>query len=172
MIIINFFKKNIHLVILVVFTFFFTNCIGQFTITVGASMENTFHNGDLLFLEKITKTFKNNEYNRYDVIVFESGDKSEPYYIKRIIGLPGETIKLHDGNIYINDELLNDDIYGKDRFNFSGLASEEIELRSDEYFVLGDNRNNSKDSRMIGPIDKSIIYGKIAYSIQPFGPIK
>ena len=90
------------------------------------------------------------------------------YYIKRIVGLPGEMIQIKEGAVYINGKLLVDS-YGNEPMEDAGLAKEEIILGKDEYFVLGDNRNNSEDSRFsdIGNISKKYIVGKIWFTVSP-----
>ena len=95
-------------------------------------------------MDKLSYRFKDPE--RYDIIVFPYQYKEETYYIKRIIGLPGETVQIIDGTIYINGSVL-DENYGREKMVSSGLALDEIQLGEDEYFVLGDNRNASSDSR-------------------------
>jgi signal peptidase I len=107
---------------------------------------------------------------RFDVIVFKQSGKEHSFYnIKRIIGLPGETIIMKEGGIYINNELLEDIVNVDEMLNY-GLAGEEITLEDNEYFVLGDNRNNSEDSRFasVGNITKDEIIGKAAIRISPF----
>ena len=148
-------------------TLLFINFIAQLAITCGDSMNNTLHDGDILITEKITKNFKNNNYERYDVIIFEPKDKKEKYYIKRIIGLPGETISISNGDIYINNEIINES-YGKEKMKDDGNAREEYTLKEDEFFVLGDNRNNSLDSRYIGAVKKEQILSRAVFNVFDF----
>jgi signal peptidase I len=142
----------------------------------GKSMEATLSNGNHLLLEKVSYWFGGPE--RFDVVVFQPyDDEEEMYYIKRIIGLPGETVQIIDNIIYINGEPLEEN-YGKEsEIIDSGIAAEPITLGDDEYFVLGDNRNNSKDSRSesVGAIKRESILGKAWCRIWPlnkFGFIK
>ena len=112
-------------------------------------MSNTLHSGDTLWIDKLEYEFGSPK--RFDVVVFPYGDDDETFFIKRIIGLPGETVYIdEDGVIYINDEPLEGDVYGREAIasDKRGVAAEEITLGDDEYFVLGDNRNNSRDSRV------------------------
>ena len=133
--------------------------VGQRTEVSGDSMNDTLHNGDSLWIDKLSYHFKDPE--RFDIVVFPY------YYIKRIIGLPGETVYIdEDGVIYINDEPLEED-YGKEVIeeNHRGLAAEPVTLGDDEYFVMGDNRNNSRDSRLsdVGNIHKNKFVGKAVF---------
>ena len=143
--------------------------VGQRTEVEGASMENTLHNGDNLIVDKLSYRFHDPE--RFDIIVFPFQFQDNTYYIKRIIGLPGETVQImDDGSIYINGEKLEEN-YGMEviKPETIGRAAEPIELGDDEYFVMGDNRNNSSDSRtdMVGNIKREHIIGKAWLRIWP-----
>ena len=143
--------------------------VGQRTEVEGASMENTLHNGDNLIVDKLSYRFHDPE--RFDIIVFPFQFQDNTYYIKRIIGLPGETVQImDDGSIYINGEKLEEN-YGMEviKQETIGRAAEPIELGDDEYFVMGDNRNNSSDSRtdMVGNIKRENIIGKAWLRIWP-----
>lgn len=140
----------------------------QRTLIDGSSMENTFQNGDQILVEKVTKYIM--EYDRFDIIVFEPKYKAaEGQYIKRIIGLPGETVQIIDGQIYINGEVLTEQ-FGKDPIISAGIAEDPITLGAKEYFVLGDNREVSLDSRyeVVGMVSHSQIEGKVLLRIYPF----
>ena len=143
--------------------------VGQRTEVEGASMENTLHNGDNLIVDKLSYRFHDPE--RFDIIVFPFQFQDNTYYIKRIIGLPGETVQImDDGSIYINGEKLEEN-YGMEiiKPETIGRAAEPIELGDDEYFVMGDNRNNSSDSRtdMVGNIKRENIIGNAWLRIWP-----
>ncbi len=143
--------------------------VGQRTEVEGASMENTLHNGDNLIVDKLSYRFHDPE--RFDIIVFPFQFQDNTYYIKRIIGLPGETVQImDDGSIYINGEKLEEN-YGMEviKPETIGRAAEPIGLGGDEYFVMGDNRNNSSDSRtdMVGNIKRENIIGKAWLRIWP-----
>ena len=170
-------KEIFHLLfyIILVFltTFVIINFVGQRTVVQGQSMENTLFNHDNLIIDKLSYHFVNPK--RFDIIVFPV-ESSEKYYIKRIIGLPGETVQIMSGNIYINSEPLEES-YGKEIMNYSGIASKPITLEENEYFVLGDNRNHSSDSRdpNVGIILEDSIIGKAWIRIWPlkrFGFVK
>lgn len=144
--------------------------VGQRTEVSGDSMEATLSDGDNLIVDKLTYRF--NDPQRFDIIVFPFQHAEDTYYIKRIIGLPGETVQIDmSGFIYINGEVL-DESYGLEiiRPENVGIASEPITLGEDEYFVLGDNRNNSTDSRtdIVGNIHKDDIIGRAWMRIFPF----
>lgn len=139
----------------------------QRTIVSGTSMEETLHNGDNLLVEKVSYRFGNPK--RFDVVVFyPHGKESGEYYIKRVIGLPGETIQMIDDTIYIDGEILEED-YGKDPIHYQGIAAEPLTLGDNEYFMVGDNREDSFDSRYeeIGPIDRKLIAGRAMIRIWP-----
>ncbi|TAH72212.1 MAG: signal peptidase I [Anaerolineaceae bacterium] len=142
-------------------------CIEK-TNVIGGSMENTLSANEPIIINKFT--YRVSDPKRFDVIVFKQSGKEHSFYnIKRIIGLPGETILMKDGSIYINQEIVEDIVIVDEMINY-GLAGEEIILEDNEYFVLGDNRNNSEDSRFasIGNITKDEIIGKAAIRLSPF----
>ena len=151
--------------------------VGQRTAVDGSSMEPMLSDGDNLLVDKITYRFR--EPQRYDIIVFPPQYEVNTYYIKRIIGLPGETVRIDlEGNIYINDEILPEN-YGREIISPDkvGRATKPVVLGEDEYFVLGDNRNNSEDSRYanIGNVKKEHIEGKAWLLVSPlerFGLIR
>lgn len=135
---------------------------------IGVSMETTLNTNDSIIINKFSYRFTTPK--RFDVIVFkQSGGEHSYYNIKRIIGLPGETLQIKDGNIYINGEIIQDIVNVEPMANY-GLAEEEILLEENEYFVLGDNRNNSEDSRFasIGNIRRNEIIGKAFLRLSPF----
>lgn len=134
----------------------------------GISMENTLSDGDSIIINKLSYRFS--EPKRFDVIVFKQTGREHSFYnIKRIIALPHETIQIKEGIIYINDEPL-DDIINADEMQNYGLAGEPLTLEENEYFVLGDNRNNSEDSRFasVGMIRRDEIIGKAFIRLKPF----
>ena len=155
----------VYIIIVLAVTFLFITFVGQRTHVSGESMENTLDDGD---------RFKDPE--RFDIIVFPFHYKENTYYIKRIIGLPGETVQIADGLIYIDGEVLQES-YGREVIQDPGLAAEPITLGEDEYFVLGDNRNQSSDSRdpSVGLIHRDEIVGRAWLRIWPldsFGILK
>ena len=140
--------------------------VGQRTVVSGTSMVPTLQDGDNLITDKISYRFRDPE--RYDIIVLRVESQHENF-IKRVIGLPGETVQIVGGRVYINGELLESDVYGNELMISAGRASQPITLGEDEYFVLGDNRNGSADSRLeeVGNVDKSRIIGRAFVRIWP-----
>ena len=133
------------------------------------SMENTIMTGDQIFGNRLA--YVKSDPQRYDIVIFYYPDDEKQKCIKRVIGLPGETVQImDDGSIYINGEKLEEN-YGMEviKPETIGRAAEPIELGDDEYFVMGDNRNNSSDSRtdMVGNIKRENIIGKAWLRIWP-----
>lgn len=141
--------------------------VGQRTQVSGSSMETTLSNGDQLIVDKISYRFRDPK--RYDIVVFPYKYEENTYYIKRIIGMPGETVQIVDGEVYIDGELLGEH-YGNELMVNPGLAADPITLGDDEYFVLGDNRNNSQDSRAsnVGVLHRKDLLGRAWIRIWPF----
>lgn len=161
-------STSIYLLAVLLLTYLVIHYVGQRTEVIGSSMETTLSNGDNLIVDKISYRFE--EPKRFDIIVFPFQYAEKTYYIKRIIGLPGETVYIDEtGNIYINEVLLKE-TYGREIMKSQGLASEPVTLGDDEFFVLGDNRNNSSDSRdpSVGNIIRNDIIGKAWVRIYPF----
>lgn len=166
---------GIYLLAVLVLTYLVITFVGQRTEVNGSSMEPTLSHEDNLIVDKISYRFT--EPKRFDIIVFPFQYEEDTYYIKRIIALPGESVRIEeDGTIYITDEngsYALEESYGMETIEFTGRAAEEIKLGADEYFVLGDNRNNSTDSRMaeVGNIHRSDIIGRAWVRIWPFHKI-
>lgn len=125
----------------------------------GDSMNDTLKDGEILILDKISYRF--NDIKRFDIVVVEH--KTEKF-IKRVIGLPGETLKIEDGNLFINEKLLKEDYLNQktEDFTYDGVIPNEC------YFVMGDNRGNSLDSRYFGCFIKDDIAGKVNFTVFPF----
>ena len=144
----------IIVVVVLVRTFIVTPAIVD-----GASMDNTLNDGQLVFINKFI--YRTNNIKRFDIVVVSNkADKDK--IIKRVIGLPNESIKYKNNKLYINDELVETNIVFGDTKDF------ETTTRENEYFVMGDNRPVSKDSRMLGNFTPSDIVGRVKYRLFPF----
>ena len=152
----------IYILIVVAVSFCIVTFVGQRTVVDGHSMNDTLQDQDNLIVDKLSYRFT--DIDRFDIVVFRYHGDPKTYFIKRVIGLPGETVQITGDDIYINGELLKED-YGKEPMESPGRASETITLGEDEYFVLGDNRNHSADSRSekYGMISENRIVGKVIY---------
>ncbi len=178
-------KIVLYIIGIIGIVFLIHTFIGSRSEVVGHSMEDTLHDGESVWLDKLS--YRLHEPKRYDIVVFPVED-SETYFIKRIIGLPGETVYIDEnGDIYIGTtetiyedtdgtlhneaEKLSED-YGKNTIqeNMRGIAAKPVTLGENEYFVMGDNRNNSKDSRSeeIGPISGDRLQGKAVFRLWPW----
>lgn len=151
-----------------------TRYIGVFSVVDGESMEPTLYDKEYLWVDKLDYHLSDPE--RFDVVIFPVEYTGETrHFVKRIIGLPGETVYIDEkGSIYIDDQILPDP-YGKEviaEYN-RYRAAEPITLGPDEYFVLGDNRNHSSDSRVdtVGNVKRSEIIGRVAVCLWPFDKI-
>ena len=138
----------------------------------GRSMDTTLQNGEIMLLNKIT--YKRHEIKRFDIVVINDGNK---YIIKRVIGLPGETISYKDGKLYINDKEVNDPYPSSETDDFSIEDIGHKKVPGDTYLVMGDNRNDSLDSRypQVGVIKRDKILGRARLVIWPlnkFGFVK
>ena len=165
----------IYIILILGCVFWVPEHVIQRTVVNGESMENTLHTGESLLVEKVSYRF--NDPQRYDIIVFyPEGRDVDEYYVKRIFGLPGETIQITGNDIYINGEKIEDG-FAKNGMDDPGIAAEPLTLADDEYFVLGDNRMVSLDSRDpdLGPIKAEDIAGHVILRIWPlkkFGTLK
>lgn len=155
----------IYIALILLCVFWVPEHVIQRTVVKGESMEETLHEGESLLVNKLSFY----EPSRYDIIVFyPQGEEVDEYYVKRIYGLPGETVQITGNDIYINGEKIEDN-YAKNAMDDSGIAEEPLTLADDEYFVLGDNREVSLDSRDpdVGPVKEKNIAGHVVLRIWP-----
>lgn len=141
--------------------------VGLRTSVVGQSMAPALENGEEILINRFIYSISKPKPN--DVVVFlPNGNEKSHYYVKRVIGVPGDTVQIKDGAVYVNGELFEEAVETASIIN-PELAAEEIVLGEDEYFVLGDNRNNSEDSRYanIGNVKKEYIIGKAWFVVSP-----
>lgn len=154
------FEMIVGSMIAVFLAFVIVFSVGMRTSVIGDSMEPALYNGQEILMNRVI--YRLSSPRRGDVIVFlPNGNQNSHYYVKRVVGLPGEKIQIRDGNVYINDvPLAEDELF--DRMEDAGIARNELELASDEYFVLGDKRNSSEDSRSgnVGPVRRDNIIGR------------
>ena len=157
------FKSAVVLLFAFVYVWYFGQKVG----TVGDSMNPVLENGDVVLVNRIV--YNATKPKRGDVIVFKpKGNENSHYYIKRIIGLPNETVEIIDNSIFIDGEKLEEE-YQTSEMGDVGIMTEKMKLGSDEYFVLGDDRENSEDSRNadVGNVKRSDIYGKAWFVSSP-----
>lgn len=163
------FKEILTWIVQIAIVIFVANvCITFFgvrTSVVGQAMADTLENGDQILIDKFVYVVTNPKAG--DVVVFlPNGNEKSHYYVRRVVGVPGDRLIIQDGAVYINGELYDEKIPVA-AMQEAGIAQEEIVLGNDEYFVLGDNRNNSEDSRYanIGNIKKEYIVGKAWFCV-------
>lgn len=157
----------VEIFIVLLLAFVLVYCAGMRVSVVGNSMESTLSDGSVVLVNRFVYNIK--EPKAGDVIVFlPNGNEKSHYYIKRVIGVPGDKVQIKNGLLYVNGELY--DVEDTEAIKNAGLAEDEITVGEDEYFVLGDNRNSSEDSRYanIGNIKKEYIQGKAWFVARPF----
>jgi len=154
----NIIKELLPYVIIIMVVLLVKRYIFTPVIVNGPSMMNTLHDKDVMILDKIG--MKLNGIDRFDIVVIQTQNSK---IIKRVIGMPGETIEYEDNKLYINDKEIKDSYGTGVTYDF-----EKVKIPEDMYYVLGDNRNDSVDSRMIGLISKKDILGHATFIIYPF----
>ena len=165
-------STSLYLLGVLLVTFLLVKFVVQRTEVLSGSMEPTLYKGESYLVDKISYRFKEPE--RYDIITFKYKYAEKTYYVKRIIGLPGDKIYIDEyGTIFINDKVLVEN-YGNAVIENPGLAAEPIQLGDDEYFVMGDNRNDSQDSRypQVGAVKRDQILGKLWVQIWPLNRLR
>lgn len=161
----TFLKTTLFVFFVLLLALFLTNYVFSRTVVDGISMEPTLYGGDSIVIDKLS--YNIGKPKRYDVICFKSYSKKD-VLIKRIIGMPNETVKIENGIIYINDKELRD-INGLEKVEYEGSAKSGITLGNDEYFVIGDNRAESIDSRFseVGNVSIDDIIGRATFVMFP-----
>ncbi|HYY46215.1 MAG TPA: signal peptidase I [Candidatus Angelobacter sp.] len=167
----SFIRDTLEIVFLALVLYVVIQYAVQTVHVLGSSMLFTLHDNDLLVASKIS--YKLHAPQRGDIIVFKPPDEASRDFIKRIIGLPGERIRIANGVVYINDRELHEPyLPEKWTYNNNWPASGQAQLiLPDQYFVMGDNRNHSSDSRTFGPITLDSILGKAEVRIWPLGDL-
>ena len=148
----------VHIFIAIFFAVIFVYFFGMRVSVIGGSMENTLYNGQQILVNRLSYLILGPKEG--DIIVFRpTGSKNTHAYIKRVVAVPGDTVWVKDGRLFVNHEIME---YGYDKIMDAGIAENEITLGIEEYFVMGDNCNSSEDSRSgnIGPVTKDMIEGK------------
>jgi len=158
----------VYLAVIVFVIFLTPKYLMEKVLVDGSSMENSLYDGETVLIEKVSRYFKGPE--RFDVVVFTRNHGTyTKTYIKRVIGLPGETVQIIDNGILINGEVISED-FGKNPMDTAGIAETPLVLGKDEYFVLGDNRRVSIDSRdkSVGAVKKDELDGVVFLRVTPF----
>ncbi|MCR5655941.1 MAG: signal peptidase I [Butyrivibrio sp.] len=154
-----------YTILAVFIAFVLVLAFGKRVKVIGDSMETALYNGKNVLVDRIV--YRLFAPSRGDVIVFlPNGNEKSHYYVKRVVAIPGETVQIKDGILYINGEAVSNDAKEYDKMEEAGIAENEITLGNGEFFVLGDNRNSSEDSRSanIGVVKRDTIAGKAWFS--------
>jgi len=154
----KFFKELVPYIIVIIVVLIIKRYVVTPIKVNGSSMNATLFDGDLMILDEVS--YKANSIQRFDIVVLRYNGE---YLIKRVIGMPNETISYKNNKLYIDGEFVEEDFDHAITYNFA-----EVKLGEDEYFVMGDNRTNSLDSRVIGPVNIKLIRGTTSFIFYPF----
>lgn len=146
------------IVVTIFIAFVLSYFVGMSTNVIGVSMEPNLYNGQTIFVDRFTYVLASPD--KGDIIVFlPNGNVNAHYYVKRVVAIPGDTVQIIDGRLYVNG-VVQEEAF--DKMEDAGIAQNPVLLKKDEYFVLGDNRNSSEDSRSanVGPVKRENIVGK------------
>lgn len=149
--------------------FVFHSYVFAKAIVIGPSMQPTFNNKDVIFLEKVST--ETGHINRGEIVVFNSKDKNNDIYIKRVIGIEGDKIEIKDGKVYLNGQSLAENYLSQDTITEPNSFNRSYVIPKGCIFVLGDNRENSTDSRIIGSINIKDVKGHVIFRAYPFKDI-
>ena len=157
------FSWFLHILVAVLLALILVYCVGMRTSVIGVSMEKTLYSGQQVLVNRLSYLFLGPKEG--DIVVFTpNGNRNTHFYIKRVVAVPGDTVCIKDGKLYVNDIIVD---YGYDKIMDAGIAEDRLTLDADEYFVMGDNCNNSEDSRSgnIGPVSRDMIEGKAWFAL-------
>ncbi len=156
----------VDVIVVLSIAWFVVFAMGRQLVVSGQSMEPELSQGEVVLMNRIIYHLRKPE--RFDIVAFEKDGEKGKYYIKRIIGMPGETIQIRDGVVYVNDQILEAED-GLRRAALAGLAEHPVTLGEEEYFLLGDNRESSEDSRFVnvGNVKAEQIGGIVWFRIRP-----
>lgn len=161
-----------QVLIVIGLAFLFVYYFGMRTRVIGNSMSPQYNDGEWLLTNKFAYIFSEPKQN--DIVIFlPNGNEKSHYYVKRVVATPGDTVRITNGILYVNGQIFEEEIQ-TELMDYAGLVENEIKLEKDEYFVLGDNRNNSEDSRYanIGLVKKEYIVGKAWFLLFPLKKMK
>ena len=157
-----------EIIVVCILAWMLVSFFGQRVSNAGDSMSPVLKNGDVVLINRIV--YDARKPKRGEIIAFRpNGNENAHYCIKRVVGLPGETVQIKDGKVYIDGKVQKKNVYTSD-LDFAGIAEKKLTLGETEYFVLGDNRDNSNDSRYkeVGPVKRSKITGRIIFRFYPW----
>lgn len=157
------FSWLLHIVIAILLALILVFCVGMRTSVIGVSMEKTLYSGQQVLVNRLSYLFFGPAEG--DIIVFTpNGNRNTHFYIKRVVAVPGDSVCIKDGKLYVNNTSVD---YGYDKIMDAGIAEDSFILEDDEYFVMGDNCNNSEDSRSgnIGPVSREMIEGRAWFAL-------
>ena len=157
------FSWLLHILVAVFMALIIVYCVGMRTSVIGVSMEKTLYSGQQILVNRLSYLFLGPDEG--DIVVFTpNGSRNTHFYIKRVVAVPGDTVCIKDGRLYVNNTIVD---YGYDKIMDAGIAEDIFTLDVDEYFVMGDNCNNSEDSRSgnIGPVSRDMIEGKAWFAL-------
>lgn len=153
----------LHIMVAVLMALILVFCVGMRTSVIGVSMEKVLYSGQQVLVNRLSYLFFGPAEG--DIIVFTpNGNRNTHFYIKRVVAVPGDSVCIKDGKLYVNNTIVD---YGYDKIMDAGIAEDAFTLEDDEYFVMGDNCNNSEDSRSgnIGPVSREMIEGRAWFAL-------